>query len=42
VRFAIQNASSVAALLLTTEAVVAELPEKKKDAPAPPSGMDDY
>ena len=42
VRFAIQNASSVAALLLTTEAVVAELPEKKKDAPAPPPGMDDY
>jgi chaperonin GroEL len=44
VRFAIQNASSVAALMLTTEALVAELPEKKKDAPAGPSGMgmDDY
>ncbi len=41
VRTAIQNASSVAALLLTTEAVVAEIPEKKKEAPAPPD-MDDY
>jgi len=42
VRFAIQNASSVAALMLTTEALVADLPEKKKDMPAPPPGMDDY
>jgi len=42
VRTALQNASSVAALLLTTEALVAELPEKKKDAPAMPPGMDDY
>jgi chaperonin GroEL len=45
VRCAIQNAASVAALLLTTEAVVAEIPEKKKDAPMPPGGMggmDDY
>jgi chaperonin GroEL len=43
VRFAIQNASSVAALLLTTEALVAELPEKKKESPMPPGGgMDDY
>ena len=41
VRTALQNASSIAALMLTTEAVVAEIPEKKKDAPAPP-GMDDY
>jgi chaperonin GroEL len=41
VRTAIQNASSVAALLLTTEAVVAEIPEKKKETPTPP-GMDDY
>ncbi len=30
VRFALQNASSIAALLLTTEALVAELPEKEK------------
>ena len=32
VRFAIQNAASIAALMLTTEAIVAEIPEKKKDA----------
>jgi chaperonin GroEL len=42
VRFAIQNAASVASLLITTEAVVAEIPEKKKDLPMPPGGMDDY
>jgi chaperonin GroEL len=41
VRTAIQNASSIAALMLTTEAVVAEIPEKKKDAPPSP-GMEDY
>jgi chaperonin GroEL len=41
VRTALQNASSIAALMLTTEAVVAEIPEKKKATPAPP-GMDDY
>jgi chaperonin GroEL len=42
VRCALQNASSIAALMLTTEAIVAELPEKKKEAPMPPPGMDDY
>jgi chaperonin GroEL len=42
VRSAIQNAASVAALLLTTEAVVAEIPEKRKEPPMPPGGMDDY
>jgi chaperonin GroEL len=41
VRTAVQNASSIAALMLTTEAVVAEIPEKKKEAPPAP-GMDDY
>jgi len=41
VRTAIQNASSIAALMLTTEAVVAEIPEKQKAAPAAP-GMDEY
>jgi len=41
VRCAIQNASSIAALMLTTEAVVADIPEKKKETPTPP-GMDDY
>jgi chaperonin GroEL len=42
VRSAIQNASSIASLMLTTEAIVAEIPEKKKDVPMPPGGMDDY
>jgi chaperonin GroEL len=44
VRFAIQNASSIAGLLLTTEAIVAEIPEKKAASPAMPpgGGMDDY
>ena len=36
VRTALQNAASVAALLLTTEAMIAERP--KKDAPAPAPG----
>jgi chaperonin GroEL len=35
-RFALQNAASVAGLLLTTEAMVAEKPEKKKAAPGMP------
>jgi chaperonin GroEL len=41
VRSALQNASSIAALLLTTEAMVSEIPEEKKDAPAggPGGGM---
>ncbi len=34
VRFAIQNASSVAALMLTTEAMIAEKPQEKSDMPA--------
>jgi len=36
-RTALQNASSVASLLLTTEALVTEIPEKRK-APAAPAG----
>ena len=41
VRTALQNAGSIASLLLTTEALVAEIPEEKPDAaPAgPPGGM---
>jgi chaperonin GroEL len=42
VHFAVKNAASIAALLLTTEAMVAEIPEKKKEPPMPPGGMDDY
>jgi chaperonin GroEL len=39
-RFALQNAASVSGLLLTTEAMVAEKPEKKKAEPAmPPEDM---
>jgi len=37
VRTALQNAGSIAALMLTTEALVSELPEKK-EAPAMPGG----
>ncbi len=40
VRTALQNAASVAGLLLTTEAVVAEKPEEKKPAAAPPPDYD--
>jgi chaperonin GroEL len=36
-RTALQNAASIAGLLLTTEAVVAELPEEKKKAAAAPT-----
>ncbi len=39
VRFALQNASSVASLLLTTEAMVAEAPKKKAPASMPGGGM---
>ena len=38
VRSALQNASSIASLLLTTEAMVSEIPEEKKEAPAMPGG----
>ena len=33
-RYALQNAASVASLLLTTEAMVAEIPKKEKPMPA--------
>ncbi len=38
VRVALQDAASVAALLITTEAMVAELPKKNAPAPAPDMG----
>jgi len=38
VRSALQNASSIASLLLTTEALVSEIPEEKPAAPAAPGG----
>ncbi|MBI4455409.1 MAG: chaperonin GroEL [Acidobacteria bacterium] len=37
-RIALQNACSVAGLLLTTEALVSEIPEEKKEAPMPHGG----
>lgn len=41
-RIALENASSVAGLLLTTEATIVEKPEEKKSGPAmPPGGMGD-
>ena len=39
-RSALQNAASIAAMLLTTEALVSDIPEKKSAAPAP--SMPDY
>jgi chaperonin GroEL len=37
-RAALQNGASIASLLLTTEAVVSEIPEKKEPMPAAPGG----
>jgi len=42
VRIALQNAASVAGLMITTEAMIADKPEKKRDAPAMPHDHDDY
>jgi chaperonin GroEL len=42
VRFALQNAVSVAGLMLTTEAMIAEKPEKKKAPAVPDMGEDMY
>ena len=41
VRTALQNSGSIASLLLTTEALVSEIPDDRKEAPAPggPPGM---
>ena len=37
-RYALENAASIAGLLLTTEALVAEIPEETPPPPAPPGG----
>jgi chaperonin GroEL len=42
VRIALQNAASVAGMMITTEAMIADKPEKKKDAPAMPHDHEDY
>ncbi len=39
-RLALENAASIAGLLLTTEAVVSEIPEKREAPAMPPGGMD--
>ena len=39
VRSALQNAASIASLLLTTEAMIADIPEEKKDSGMPQGGM---
>jgi chaperonin GroEL len=38
-RTALQNAASIAGLMLTTEAMVSELPDDDKSSPAMPGGM---
>ncbi len=38
VRTALQNAASIASLLLTTEALVTDIPEEEKPPPMPPGG----
>lgn len=40
-RCALQNAASVAGLILTTDAMVAELPKDEKPMPHPHGGMGD-
>ena len=40
VRVALQNASSIAGLMLTTEALVADIPEKDPPPAMPPGGGD--
>jgi len=42
VRGALENAASIAAMILTTEALVTDVPEKEKPAPMPPGGGMDY
>ena len=37
-RAALQNGASIASLLLTTDAIVSEIPEKKEAPPMPPGG----
>lgn len=41
VRFTIQNAASLSGLLLTPQAMIAEIPKKKKEPALPQGGMND-
>ncbi|MDH7500213.1 MAG: TCP-1/cpn60 chaperonin family protein, partial [candidate division NC10 bacterium] len=40
-RIALQNAASIASLMVTTEALVTDIPEKEKTPPMPHGGMGD-
>ena len=42
VRGALENASSIAAMILTTECLITDIPEKEKPMPMPPGGGMDY
>jgi len=42
VRGALENAASIAAMILTTDVLVTEIPEKEKTPPMPPGGGMDY
>jgi chaperonin GroEL len=42
VRGALENAASIAAMILTTECLITDVPEKEKFAPMPPGGGMDY
>ena len=41
-RSALQNAASIAALFLTTEAVIVDKPEEEAPRPCRAAGMDDF
>jgi chaperonin GroEL len=40
VRGALENAASIASMILTTDVLITDIPEKEKPAPMPPGGMD--
>jgi chaperonin GroEL len=41
-RSGLENAASIAAMILTTEALITDMPEKEKPMPMPPGGGMDY
>ena len=40
VRGALENAASIAAMILTTDVLITDIPEKEKAPAMPPGGMD--
>jgi chaperonin GroEL len=42
VRGALENAASIAAMILTTEALITDVPEKEKPMPMPPGGGGEF